>query len=215
MTEWNEVDIELFKEIFSMYWSHSGDMDNKVIEIQNLNSIYDGNSDIRIFLGAGIKIKDYKPWNIASYQIINMMSSIMKDLPGFKNLDDCELSMCMLEKGPRIIPLGAVGDHFNLILSACFGEKIEENSAVAKALGGTVSPLDMLSLWFYKDASGKYIKSKSSDSQALQGITKLLRIRTFDLDEWKRIVSDYTKNQYKLPESLYKDDVKKENILKI
>ena len=220
MTDWNEIDIELFKDVFTAYFSHKGSLDNKVLEIQNLRSISSGSPEARVFFGSGIKIENYKKWNSCALAISEALTSMFGSFPDFRKFEDCEISMCIFEQGPIIIPIGSTPGHDKIILSSYFGIDVSKTSdninllqVIDKLKEKRQNTKSSLNLYYYsKDNDKKYYLCDKNDSKEF---VKKVRLRTMDLDEWKQLTHDYIISGYKLPENIYKDDVNKKDIEKM
>lgn len=222
MTNWNEIDIDLFKDVFKAYFNHEGNLDDKVLEVQNLNSIYHDSPDVRVFFGSGIEIKDYVKWNTNALAISDALEHVFGSFPNFRRLEDCEISMCIFEQGPIIIPIGSSPGHDNIILASYFGIEfpIDDNNAkvanIIKSIEKERRNKSMYLYYYYcnNGIDKKYYISSSKDNLGDEFIKKV-RVRTMTLNEWKQLTKNYITSNYKLPDEIFKGDVDKDSIIKV
>lgn len=211
-TEWTELDIDLFKEIFLAYWTHQGNLDNMVMEIQNPSAIAAGSPEVRVFFGNKIHISDYKLWNLGALEMMTVISSTISKITGetAKSLDDCEISMCIFENGPRIIPTGAVNSHLDIIMATCFGI-IPDDDKINKELTSISKNTRNLGLWYYKK-DGKIIIDPNNLMKDC-GFEKKIRVRTIPFSDWAIITSDYISNNFRIQKDMVADDLKREEVI--
>lgn len=187
--KWNEISLEMFKDILESFWNHESWTSGKVLEIQNLLAIKEGAPDIRIYFGADIKLKDWEKYNPFTMAMLETFGMSMDVIDKYDKLSVCMLS----EKCPRISPLG-LPEHFKMIWKDFFGgypkdwdEEIPETS-VSKEAG---SPL---TLWYTTDDTGKKIcdRRKSRTSNTIE--EKYVRIRTIDYPDWLKMVTEFVED---------------------
>lgn len=201
MKTWNEIDLEMFTDIFDRYWNKESNTIEKVLEIQNLAAIREGHPNIRVYFGAKIDINDYKEYNKDALMFLDLL----KEAIGEDFLVN-HLSMCIvIDDGPRINPLGKTKDHKELLWSTFSGEKFN-----TKISGMITNPLV---LWFRKTTDGLYIAGDQEDGSKLSYKEKYIRIRGWEYKDWKNMMDSYCQSGGNL-ENLYpEDDVKRDKIL--
>ena len=176
----------MFKDIFDAYWKGEDWTRDKVLEIQNPMAIKTNWPELRVYFGKGIDINEWADWNKGALSIINNMNSY---IPMNSILTDQKLSMCLLDKGPRITPLGSVNIHYDLIWNMCFGanQKLDLDFDIT-----TPESDKSLCLWYTKNKT-KYIVEPGQFGN-YDNFTKMIRIRSIDLADWKDMMRNYTKN---------------------
>ena len=202
--KWEEISVELFKEIFNFYLNHEGSSVDKVIEIQNIQCIGQDN-ETRIFLGSKMNPLDWKEDNKL---VVELYDKMKKHGLGEKVLDDISiLNVCYFQQGaPLISPIGATSENINLFLMTCFGNKEELDD---NPLFSLIKDINETVVWYRRGSDGKinYVttRPKISDSD------KLVRIRVMDYKDWEKIISEGTRSGY-FPDKYKKDDIKAEDI---
>ena len=73
---WNEIDMEMFKEILDSYWNKEDWTLDKVLEIQYLDKILDNKSSTRVYLGNGININEWKDFNKSTLDLMDMLTDM-------------------------------------------------------------------------------------------------------------------------------------------
>ena len=180
--KWNEISMEMFKDIFDAYWRGDDWSKDKVLEIQNLSAIKDGIPDIRIYFGKGIDIYDWVEWNKSAIEIIKKMDSIM---PVNILISHKKLSMCLLiDRSPKITPLGSVDVHYNLIWNMCFGANYDIN------LDFDIFSNQSLNLWYTKN--GDLYEVHTENNTNIPDESKFIRVRSIDLKDWNDMIRSYT-----------------------
>jgi hypothetical protein len=211
INEWAEVDVELFKEIFNTYLNHEGSTAEKVIEIQNISSIILGansRDECRIFIGAGLDPLEWKEDNRAVYEMYKRFLDIgLEDK--IKN-DLSILNICYFQDGsPMISPIGASKSNIDLFLDTCFGNKddIKKNPLYL-----AIKDLDQTVVWYRRRSDGKinYVSSRPN----IPDRDKLVRIRTMDLSDWKKMMLEGS-TVGRFPEKYRADDIKKDDIFRV
>lgn len=179
MTKWNEVDIEMFREIFDMYWNKHPGTEDKVLEIQSLRAIKEKAPEVRVYLGSGIFIEDFRDSNQESLKFIEGLRKTFG--PEFMR---AHISLCLLTSGPKVIPIGKSKEHYNLIWNSWFGDSSEEvnNSSGIELLKPVI-------LWYTKNA-GKYILGNYNTPNIPLSERKI-RLRGWFLGDWKQRMYDY------------------------
>ena len=182
--KWNEISMEMFKDIFDAYWRGDDWSKDKVLEIQNLSAIKDGIPDIRIYFGKGIDIYDWAEWNKSAIEIIKKMDSIM---PINVLISHKKLSMCLLiDQSPKITPLGSVDVHYNLIWNMCFGANYDINLD----FDFDISSNQSLNLWYTKN--GDLYEVHTENNTNIPDESKFIRVRSIDLKDWNDMIRSYT-----------------------
>lgn len=186
---WNEIDMEMFKEILDSYWNKEDWTLDKVLEIQYLDKILDNKSSTRVYLGNGININEWKDFNKSTLDLMDMLTDMFMPDKSIKEiLSNTCLSMCILEDGPRITPLSNTKDHYNLLWSTSFG-----HSSINKEITNMIS--NPIVLWYWKDDN--YFNIGSNDlSDTLQEKDKLVRLRGISLDTWKDMIYKYIESGF-------------------
>lgn len=201
MNNWNEVDIDMFKYIFNMYWNNDPSTIDNVLEVQNLLAIKSNCSDVRVFFGHRINIDDFEEYNKDSIQVIKMLGELF-GIDIRKELNP--ISMCIVCDGPKIVPLGGTEMHYKMI-SRCFDVSEEQNDGPSVTKHITSSPII---LWYSKTASGDYIIGDKDTKTK-----KYIRIRGWKFSEWKNMIQEYCDN-YFLGDVLQMDeDISKNRLL--
>lgn len=178
----------MFKDIFDAYWNGENWTCDKVLEIQNPIAIKTDWPEIRVYFGKGIDIHEWAEWNKSALSILNSMNSFM---PMSSLITNSKVSMCLLDKGPRITPLGSVDVHYNLIWNMCFGsnENIDLDIKFAFDTGKS------LCLWYTKEDNKYIIEPEKFNNY--DNFTKQIRVRSIDLEDWKKMMRNYTKTEDK------------------
>lgn len=209
INQWNDIDLEMFKELFDFYRNHGGGSKDKVIEIQSLSGqYYEEDPCTRIFLGSKINPFDYRKWN----------ESICTVFESFKDTIDIEddlemLNLCFFAPrrgyGPLITPLGATEKNVYNFWAASFGDMSEvENSSLKNGI------YSRLILWFTKDANGKIVYDMSRKPTKFSLTERLVRVRIMDFSDWKKMVSEALESD-RIPEYFSSSDIKKEDFGKV
>lgn len=196
MKKWNEIGLEMFKEVFDMYWNKYSGTEDKVLEIQNLEAIKKGVPEIRVYLGSRIMIEDFRKYNEDSLKFIEGLRKSFG--PEFMK---AHISLCFLTSGPKIIPIGNSKDHYNLVWNSWFGDSSGKINGV--------EPLKPAILWYTKNAD-KYILGDYNISTISRSERKI-RLRGWDFDDWKDSIETYC--SYGINLLGMEDDIKKEEIL--
>lgn len=202
--KWNELDFYHFDEFLSNF--ENGDEWTKkvVLELQDPYSILLGKQK-RVFLGYGIKVKDYEKYNERFLKLVNILQSGVPDL---NILEKESLSLCYLskEEGPVIVPLvgsDSKGGSRSVVRHMLFGDTNKEADIIGKILNADPGP----GVWYEKDPDlGRvlWIPQRKGISQN----NRIIRFRTIDLEDWKRLISDWINGN---TEEISKDDLKKED----
>lgn len=191
---WNEVSQPMFKEIFDTFWD--GKHPNKILEVQNLTGIYSKFPSLRVFFGERINILDWKEYNKDSYNIIKTVADL-KEVQ-----KESKLSMCITESGPKITPLGAAPEHYDIIMKTCFGFPGDSHN-----LYSSIKPM---SAWFTKSLDGNYCCDLDADPKVTPE-EMFLRIRAIDFDDWKQEIDLYNSTGH-FSKELTKEDISREYI---
>ena len=197
--KWNEINLDMFKYIFDMYWKRKPGTVDKVLELQNLIAIREGCPDVRVYFGAQIKLEDFKDYNQNSIDFINVLRSSLGE-EFMKSI----ISMCINTRGPRITPLGDNKPHRELIMSSCFGE--ESDSEIAKMIPNPII------LWYQKTEDGKYITGDYADKNAPY-TKKFVRLRGWKYEDWKEMMNSYCKSGFDVEKLYTFEDIDRSRIL--
>ena len=201
ISEWKEVDLDLFYEVLRKYLNHIGDSDDKVIEIQNLaDAYYDPPIKTRVFLGAKIDPFDWPDWN-------DRLIGIIKELGVEYFKSKCDLIFCSLAfGGPMMSPLPRSGKTLEMFLSTSFGDE----DSIRELWKGQTQSTGMLIFWYSRNSEGKIVFDMSRKPITIPDTERYVRMRIIDFPEWKRLVNE-TVRSTQHPEELTKDDLKPED----
>ena len=199
INKWNEIDLDMFKDVFNMYWKKDLGTENKVLELQNLIAIREHCPEIRVYFGAKIRMEDFREFNKGSLEFID----IMREKFGSTFMMP-SISMWIVTAGPRITPLGENRSHYDLIWSSCFGEKSDSEFI-------NLIPNPII-LWFSKTKDGNY-ETGDYANKNVPGSEKFVRLRGWDYEDWKKMMDTYCSNGLKLEDLYVEDDINKEKIL--
>lgn len=208
---WVEVSVGLFRDIFKAYLGHSGDTEGKVIEIQNLASIYfhdDRTCSARIFLGAGMDPFEFGRSNEA---LCDLKEAFERMGMGEKFMNDLKvLNICYFCDGEALIsPVGATKTNTDMFFITCFGDSSDMDRV--PSLRDSISDTSKMVVWFKRDSDGKYIYD-SSRKPGTDDEAKQVRIRVMDLEDWKTMMLE-GETLRRFPEKYKKDDIKKDEII--
>lgn len=210
ISPWCNIDGDLMRTTLDNYLLNPVFSD-KVLEILRIRSVA-FEPRIRIFIGQSIKMSDYPEYNVVQIQsLINLRNNIINsgvpesDVPDFV---ESVSSICFWEGGPRVTPLVTKEQDSNFYTTLAtiidtFGnsiltkEEIERNNDKKR----NKLPLE-LSFWLHVNSEGKYLLP-SLDPK----LTPLFRVRSIDIDTWKKATEEYIKTG-NCPEYISKDDVK-------
>lgn len=212
ISPWSNVDGKMMREILDNYLMNP-EFSNKILEILRLRSIV-FEPRIRVFLGQGIRMRDYPEYNLPQIQSLNnLRENLLKagipkeDVPDFV---ESVSSICFWEGGPRVTPL--VKKEIDLeyatltSISDTFGDSIlyPEELKIKKERR---LPLH-LSFWMHIDEKrGKYV---------LPSLTRekpIFRIRSIELEAWRKITEEYISLGNVCPDYISEDDIKLSDIL--
>ena len=212
ISQWSEVDLEMFYEIFNFYKEHRGHSEDKIIEIQNLSGkYYEEVPYTRIFLGSKINPLDYREWNTG----ICAVYDTFKDQIGVDQIEKefSTFNLCFVAEGmgPMITPFGPTDKNIKTFFATSFGDMAEINDSPISKKDGLFS---RLILWFTRDKNGKIIYDMSRKQNSTPDTKRLVRIRTMDFSDWKKVV-DSSIIYAKIPDDFAKDDVRKEDFGKV
>lgn len=212
VSQWSEIDLEMFYEIFDFYKDHKGHSKDKVIEIQNLSGkYYEEVPYTRIFLGSKINPLDYREWNGGICSVFDTF----KETLGVEEIENefSILNLCYVADGmgPLITPFGPAKKNIETFFATSFGDMNDVNNTSITKKDGMHA---RLILWFTKDKSGKIVYDMSRKKTTLPNTKRFVRIRTMDFSDWKQIV-EFSIAHAKMPDEFVKDDIKKEDFGKV
>ena len=206
--DWVEIDVELFKTIFYSYLHHEGNSVGKVIEIQYIPNIWEASrseEEVRMFLGSGIDPFEFKD---ANETVCKMYENLMVMGVTEVKEDLKKLNICYFQEGiPLISPIGATDINVDIFLNTCFGN---DEDIVDSDMYKTFRSLDKMIVWFVRNSAGKIVYDTSR--KTVPDNKKLVRIRSIDLDDWKKMIYEGITLRC-FPDRYKKGDVKKEDIL--
>ena len=185
---WQEIDMEMFKEIFNAYWNGESWTLDKVLEFQYLDKIYNDQNSVRVYFGNGININEWKEFNKDTLELMNALSNKFLSKTVKDILSKTTLSMCVLEDGPRITPLdSSIKAHYDMMWSTTFGHK----SAYPEVVKNITNPII---LWYCKE--GNYYNLGSIDLHNIQEKDKFVRLRAISLNTWKDMIYNYVESGF-------------------
>lgn len=184
--KWNEVDLNMFLDVFDSFWNGEDWSLDLILEIQNIPAIISNYPLFRFYLGKKINIYDFKEDN---EQTINFMESA-KDILRENNLNSNELdnitslSMSILdEKRVRVVPISASSYD---IMRSCFGLHIKGGSSLLSYMS------ELMNLWYIKKNDGqRIIDLAKGASKNYSDNEKYIRMRTMNFEDWKTMVDRY------------------------
>ena len=206
ITQWSEVDLELFYDIFDFYKNHGGSSEDRVIEIQNISGKYFNEVPYtRIFLGAKINPLDYRESN----EGICAVFDTFKDKIGGKELERefSVFNLCFycVAGGPLITPFGPTEKNIDTFFATSFGDlKDVKRTSVKKSM------YNRLILWYTRDKDGKIVYDMSRAPITIPDSQRLIRIRVMDFKDWKNMI-DESRRYAKFPDEFEKDDISRES----
>lgn len=184
--KWNEIDLNMFLDVFDSFWNGEDWSLDLILEIQNIPAIISNYPLSRFYLGKKINIYDFKEDN---EQTINFMESA-KDILRENNLNSDELdnitnlSMSILdEKRVRVVPISASSYD---IMRSCFGLYTKGGSSLLSYMS------ELMNLWYIKKNDGqRIIDSAKGASKNYSDNEKYIRMRTVNFEDWKTMVDQY------------------------
>ena len=211
INQWNEIDLEMFYELFDFYRNHKGTSENKVIEIQNLSGkYYEEIPYTRIFIGSKINPLDYREWNSG----ICAVYDTFKDTLGKDELDEefRVLNLCFFAEsaGPMITPFGPTPKNIDTFFATSFGDSEKMQNTSMERKGG----YSRLILWYTRDKDGKIVYDMSRKKTTLPDTKRYIRVRTMDFSDWKLAIEDSIIHA-RVPDYFSKDDITKEDFGKV
>ena len=184
--KWNEIDLNMFLDVFDSFWNGEDWSLDLILEIQNIPAIVSNYPLSRFYLGKKINIHDFKKDN---EQTINFMESA-KNIFKENNLNSDELdnitslSMSILdEKRVRVVPISASSYD---IMKSCFGLYTKGGSSLLSYMS------ELMNLWFIKKNDGqRIIDLAKGASKNYSDNEKYIRMRTMNFKDWKTMVDRY------------------------
>ena len=184
--KWNEIDLNMFLDVFDSFWNGEDWSLDLILEIQNIPAIISNYPLSRFYLGKKINIYDFKGDN---EQTINFMESA-KDIFRENNLNSDELdnitslSMSILdEKRVRVVPISASSYD---IMRSCFGLYTKGGSSLLSYMS------ELMNLWYIKKNDGqRIIDLAKGASKNYSDNEKYIRMRTMNFEDWKTMVDRY------------------------
>lgn len=217
MTKWSEISLDFFiQEVFSRFWDHKGDTENKVLELQVPISLAtsEDSRDYRIFLGSKISARDYPNGiNSLTIKMLDMQEKMKKEglLDSSPISSEYRLSLCNYANSNdiSILPFGYLPYHREMLLKNLFG--IRGKLPVIDGFNLNTGAPTALNLWYQKEEDNYvcywYKKDRPLvDMDPNKVKNPMVRVRQMDYTEWQDLV-----NNNKL-DVLKKDDIKKEYI---
>ena len=184
--KWNEIDLNMFLDVFDSFWNGEDWSLDLILEIQNIPAIISNFPLSRFYLGKKINIYDFKEDN---EQTINFMESA-KNIFRENNLNSDELdnitnlSMSILvEKRVRVVPISASSYD---IMRSCFGLYTKGGSSLLSYLS------ELMNLWYIKkNDEQRIIDLAKGASKNYSDNKKYIRMRTMNFEDWKTMVDRY------------------------
>lgn len=184
--KWNEIDLNMFLDVFDSFWNGEDWSLDLILEIQNIPAIISNYPLSRFYLGKKINIYDFKEDN---EQTINFMESA-KNIFRENNLDSSELdnitslSMSILdEKRVRVVPISSSSYD---IMRSCFGLYTKGGSSLLSYMS------ELMNLWYIKKNDGqRIIDLAKGASKNYSDNEKYIRMRTMNFEDWKTMVDRY------------------------
>ena len=178
--KWNEIDLDMFLEVFDSFWNGEDWTKDLVLEVQNIPAILANYSDSRVYFGKKISVNDFKEDNKSIINFLESAKGIITD-------DDLEhttrLSMCILDgRQARITPVSI--NSYDLIRS-CFGLYLKDGGNLFNYMS------QLMSLWYIKVNEKKYVDTRKNSPKKYTDKEKLVRMRTMDFKDWMQLVSNY------------------------
>ena len=211
--EWREIDLDLFRQIFSAYLNHQGDTEGKVLEIQNISGIYfedftdEDGSCCRIFLGAGMNPLEFREFNELVAETYDKFGDLDPEFQNKIEEDLKILNVCYFQSGqPLISPIGATKKTIDIFFLTCFGGMSE----IAKFKEVPLEKFEHSILWYSKDSEGN-VKYNNLREDDISDLDKLIRVRVMDLSDWKKMVYEGITLQC-FPDRYKTEDLHKEDI---
>lgn len=211
---WVEISVDLFREIFESYVSHRGNSTEKVIEIQNPAEIYFG-TNARTFIGAGLDPFEFRSFNEVMCKTCEMLekggdlgdsASLREDI---KILNSCDIPKYIA--GPLISPVGATPENLKLWWTIHFGSlsDMEKISTVKDKIDDFKAGIS----WYFRNKNGKIVYDMRRENN-IDEKDMLIRIRSIDLADWKKMVYE-TISINEFPAEYMKEDMKKEDFFMV
>lgn len=184
--KWNEIDLNMFLDVFDSFWNGEDWSLDLILEIQNIPAIVSNYPLSRFYLGKKINIHDFKKDN---EQTINFMESA-KNIFKENNLNSDELdnitslSMSILdEKRVRVVPISSSSYD---IMRSCFGLYTKGGSSLLSYMS------ELMNLWYIKKNDGqRIIDLAKGASKNYSDNEKYIRMRTMNFEDWKTMVDRY------------------------
>ena len=184
--KWNEIDLNMFLDVFDSFWNGEDWSLDLILEIQNIPAIVSNYPLSRFYLGKKINIHDFKKDH---EQTINFMESA-KNIFKENNLNSDELdnitslSMSILdEKRVRVVPISSSSYD---IMRSCFGLYTKGGSSLLSYMS------ELMNLWYIKKNDGqRIIDLAKGASKNYSDNEKYIRMRTMNFEDWKTMVDRY------------------------
>lgn len=179
--KWNEIDLEMFLEVFDSFWNWEDWSKDLVLEVQNIPAIISNCPDSRIYFSRKINISDFKDDNKNVLGFLNSAKKLLED--NNNELSNFNLSMCILDnKQVRIVP-ASEGSYD--VIKTCFGYCSSKDSSLLSFVA------ELMSLWYIKKDGVKYIDMSKGAAENYKNSQKLIRMRTMDFKDWLNIIKEY------------------------
>lgn len=207
-SKWNEIDVDMFCEIFGMYWRRESHTTGRVLEIQNPWAIKEGHPECRVYFGASIKQEDFLEYNKDSIDFIKYVrSNVLSDFMQQVNLGICIVA----DSKPKITPVSNFKLNYDLIWYSFFYGKVEDKNS-----GNPFSNFILLPcvLWFLNPpGERRYVIGDYEEDGKIPGSKKYIRLRTWEYESWKNMMREYCKSGFSVEKLGCEDDIKAENIV--
>lgn len=207
--KWNEINLDMFLEIFDSFWNGEDWSKELVMEIQNIPAILSNQGDSRVYFSRKINIYDFKEDNEST---INFLESAKEVLNGDDKypIDTKEilhknsnLSMSiLLDDGLiRVLPFSISSYD---VIRHCFGLYVKGESSLMSYVA------DLMNFWYLKskDTGKRKVDITKNSVKKYDNNEKIIRVRTMDYDDWRSIINTY--KDTKIIRNT-EDDLKKED----
>lgn len=209
--KWNEIDLNMFLEIFDSFWNGEDWSKELVMEIQNIPAILSDQGDSRVYFSRKINIYDFKEDNEST---INFLESAKEVLNGvdehpittdtkeilYKN-SNLSMSILLDDGLIRVLPFSISSYD---VIRHCFGLCVKSEGSLMSYVA------DLMSFWYLKDKNtGKRkVDITKNSAKRYSNDQKTIRVRTMDHDDWRKIVEGYKKGEKM---KYTEDDLKKDD----
>lgn len=179
ITEWQKVKLEFFLEsIFPRFWNGEGKTPEQVLEVQNYGALEEGDDEFRTFFGRGCNPADYRALNEHYFKLVGLLKEVANG--------DMEAVNESLAKTKIFFCSFEGGPRM-----IPFGDSPTHYALILQNCFGI-----------------KQEGIKQTDHPFVLVKDGYVRIRTYDLQDWKNMVHEYIQGGFIVPDHYKEGDEK-------